>query len=162
LFDAVIGRVMAGADRDALAELSNRLAAVPNAPPGVLGDLVRHFDIAVCEPVIEQANTVPDKDLAEAADRERVDPNILAKIAARPRLSAAVTDVLLKRGNPALQRKIIDNRNAQISEGGFARVIMGLNGDKAFAEAVAAREDVPVELRLWLAKILNEPVAANA
>jgi uncharacterized protein (DUF2336 family) len=150
LFGAVMIRLIPGVDRATLAELSGRLAGVANAPVNVLGSLARHFDITVCGPVLEQAKALPDRDLAEAADRDRVDPTILAKIASRPQLGATVTDVLLKRGNQALQRKIVDNPNACISEGGFARVIMGLNGDIDFAEKIAARDDLPTELRPWL------------
>jgi uncharacterized protein (DUF2336 family) len=156
LFDAVMGRLMARVDRVALAELSGRLAGFGNAPANVIGSLARHVDVTVCGPVLEQAPAVADKDLVEAADRDRVDPGILARIAARPQLSETVTDVLLKRGNPALQRKIVDNPNARISERGFARVIMGLEGNKDFAKTIAARSEVPAELRLWLAEILNQ------
>ena len=156
LFDAVMSRLLPGLDRDELAELSSRLAAIANAPINVLASLARHLDIAVCAPVLEQAKALPDKVLAEAADRDRVDPNILAKIAARPQLNETVTDVLLKRGGPPLQRKLIDNPDARISEGGFARVIMGLDGNKDFAEAIAARSDLPGELRPWLNEILSE------
>jgi uncharacterized protein (DUF2336 family) len=156
LFDAVMSRLLPGLDRDDLAELGNRLAGIANAPLNVLASLARHLDILVCGPVLERATALPDKILAEAADRDRVDPNILAKIAARPRLGETVTDVLLKRGGLSLQRKIIDNPDARISEGGFARVIMGLDGDKDLAQAVAARNDLPAELRLWLKDILGQ------
>jgi uncharacterized protein (DUF2336 family) len=155
LFDAVMGRLLMGVDRAALAELSSRLAGVANAPVNVVGSLARHLDIAVCGPVLERAEAVPDKDLVEAADRDRVDPSILTRIAARPRLSETVTDILLKRGSQAVQRTIIDNPNARISESGFARVIMGLDGDKSLAQAIAARNDVPTELRLWLVETLS-------
>jgi uncharacterized protein (DUF2336 family) len=155
LFDAVMSRLLPGLDRDDLAELGNRLAGIANAPLNVLASLARHLDILVCGPVLEQAKALPDKVLAEAADRDRVDPNILAKIAARPQLGETVTDVLLKRGGLLLQRKIIDNPDARISEGGFARVIMGLDGDKDLAQAVAARNDLPAELRLWLKDIMG-------
>jgi uncharacterized protein (DUF2336 family) len=156
LFDAVISRLITGADRAALAELGGRLAGIPNAPVNVLGSLARHLDLTVCGPVIEQATALPDKDLAEIAERERIDPSILARIAARAELGEAVTDVLLKRGSPAVQRTIIDNPNARISEGGFARVIMGVGGNKDLAEAIAARNDVPAELRLWLTEPLSQ------
>jgi uncharacterized protein (DUF2336 family) len=156
LFDAVMSRLLPGLDRDDLAELGNRLAGIANAPLNVLASLARHLDILVCGPVLEQAKALPDKVLAEAADRDRVDPNILAKIAARPRLGESVTDVLLKRGGLPLQRKILDNPDTRISEGGFARVIMGLDGDKELAQAVAARNDLPPELRLWLKDILGQ------
>jgi uncharacterized protein (DUF2336 family) len=62
LFDAVMGRLIMGVDRAALAELSSRLAGVANAPVNVVGSLARHLDIAVCGPVLERAEAVPDKD----------------------------------------------------------------------------------------------------
>lgn len=155
LFDAVMTRLMAGVDRKALAELSSRLAGLANAPFNVLGSLARHLDVAVCGPVIEQAPALPEKLLAEIADRDRVDRDVLTKIAARGRLGEAVTDILLKRGSRATQLAIINNPAARISESGFARVIMSIDGDKAFAEAIAARDDVPPELRPWLKDILG-------
>ena len=156
LFDEVMRRLIPSADRLLLAELSNQLAPLGNTPVKVLGMLARHMDMAVCGPVIEQAKAVPDKDLAEAADRDRVDLHLLMKIAARPQLGETVTDVLLKRGNAAIQRSIIDNPNARISEAGYARLVMGLNGDKNLATAIAARDDLPAELRPWLAATLGQ------
>lgn len=155
LFDDVIGRLTANADRLVLAELSNRLAPVDNAPLKVIGSLARHPDIAVCGPILERAQGLQDSDLVEIADQDRIDPNLLMKIARRLQLSPTVTDVLLKRGNKAIQRTVIDKPNARLSEAGFARVIMGINGDKGLAAAIAARDDVPPELRLWLAKTLD-------
>lgn len=155
VFDEVIVRLMQKLDRLQLAELSNRLAPVANAPVRVLGRLARHSDIAVCGPILDHAMALPDADLIEIADKDRVDPNLLMKIAARPQLSTTVTDVLLKRGNKVLQRKLIDNPNALISEEGFARVITSLDGDKNLAGAISARTDVPAELRVWLTKTLS-------
>ncbi len=156
LFDEVIVRLIQKMDRLQLAELSNRLAPVANAPVRVLGRLARHSDVAVSGPILDQAEALPDADLIEIADKDRVDPNLLAKIAARTHLNTAVTDVLIKRGNKAIQRKIIDNANALVSEEGFARIITALNGDKNLASAIAARNDVPAELRVWLSKTLGD------
>jgi uncharacterized protein (DUF2336 family) len=156
LFDEVIVRLIQKMDRLQLAELSNRLAPVANAPVRVLGRLARHSDVAVSGPILDQAEALADADLIEIADKDRVDPNLLVKIAARAHLNTAVTDVLIKRGNKAIQRKIIDNANALVSEEGFARIITALNGDKNLASAIAARNDVPAELRVWLSKTLGD------
>ena len=156
LFDEVIVRLIKNMDRQQLAELSNRLAPLANAPLKVIGSLARHADIAVSAPILEGAKALPDVDIVEIADKDRVDANLLTKIAGREQLGTAVTDVLLKRGNKAIQRAVIDNPNAQMSESGFARVIMGINGNKELAAAVAARNDVPPELRVWLTKELGE------
>jgi uncharacterized protein (DUF2336 family) len=154
LFGEVISRLTAKIDRGSLVELSERLAPAANAPPKVVGALARHPDAAVYGPAMAQATELPEKDLAEAADRDRIDLSVLAKIAARPQLGEPVTDVLLKRGNRPIQKTVIDNAKAKISENGFARVIMGLKGDKELAAAIAARGDVPSELRVWLAAAL--------
>lgn len=90
------------------------------------------------------------------ADANRVDPKLLTKIASRPQLSEGVTNILIKRGRPAIQRKILDNPNARVSEEGFARLVSAVNGDKSFATAVAARQDCPAELRVRLDRVLSE------
>lgn len=156
LFDEVIGRLIENADRLQLAELSNRLAPLANAPVKVIGRLARHADVAISGPILAQSTALTDNDLVEIADKDRIDSNLLMKIVLRPLLSPAVTDAMLTRGNKAVQRAVVDHPNARISEAGFARVIMGIAGDKDFAAAIAARDDVPRELRLWLANTLNE------
>ena len=131
------------------------MAGVPHAPAKVLASLANHPDLEVCGPVLERSKTLPDKVLVEVADRERIEHSILAKIAAREQLGETVTDSLLKRDNAAIERTILENPNARVSEGGFAGVIMGLDGDKSLAQMVAARQDLPAELRPRLNDILN-------
>jgi uncharacterized protein (DUF2336 family) len=155
LFDTVMSLLLPGVDRLTLAALSNRLADAANGPAKVVASLANHPDLEVCGPVLERSKALTDKVLVEVADRERIEHSILAKIAARKELGETVTDSLLKRDNAAIQRAILDNPNARISEGGFARVIMGLNGDKSLAQVVAARHDLPAELRPWLNDTLN-------
>jgi uncharacterized protein (DUF2336 family) len=91
-----------------------------------------------------------DADLAEIADRDRRDPNLLSIIVGRPRLGEATTEVLIRRGNPTIARKVIDHPAARISEASFARLVTSLENDKELALAIAKREDLPPELRPWL------------
>ncbi len=157
IFDEVMCRLLPKkTDRALLADLAGRLAPLEKPPRKLIERLARHNDVAICGPVLEQAKGLPDDLLIEAADKDRVDPAVLAKIAARAELSAPVTDALLKRGAPALQRTLIANPQAQLSESGYARVIMDLKDDKDFAAAIAARADVPDELRPWLTAILED------
>jgi uncharacterized protein (DUF2336 family) len=156
VFDEVMVRLMQKADRTALAEVSSKLAAVANAPVKVSGKLARHADMAVSGPMLAQAKALPDTDLVEIADKDRVDMQLLRRIAARPELNEPVTDILLKRGDAAIKRQVIQNPNARVSESGFARLVIGLNGDKTLAGAIAARSDVPPELRVWLDAILKD------
>jgi uncharacterized protein (DUF2336 family) len=156
VFDDVISRLIEKSDRRTLIELSTRLARIQNAPCRVVGTLARHADILIAGPLLEKSNVLTDADLVEIADRERRDPNLLTMIAARPQLNEAVTDVLIRRGNAALVRKIIDRTDAPISESSFARMVTSVENDKELAAAIAKREDLPAELRPWLDAVLAE------
>jgi uncharacterized protein (DUF2336 family) len=155
LFDTVMSLLLPGVDRLTLAQLSNRLADLSSPPAKVLASLANHPDPDVCGPVLERSKALPDKILVDVLEREGADPKMPAKIAARAELGAPVTDCLLKRGSAAMQRTILENPNARISENGFARIIMGLGGDTSLAQLVAGRPDLPAELRPWLNDILK-------
>jgi hypothetical protein len=72
LFDAVIGLLLHGADELTLAELSSRLAGVPNAPAKVLASLANHPDLEVCGPVLERSKALPDKVLRTPGSASRI------------------------------------------------------------------------------------------
>ncbi|HEY2231750.1 MAG TPA: DUF2336 domain-containing protein [Xanthobacteraceae bacterium] len=150
VFDDVIGHLIEKIDRRILIELSNRLAQVENAPIRVVGTLARHPDMLIAGPLIEKSTVLTDTDLAEIGDKDRRDPSLLSIIAVRPQLGEATTEVMIRRGNPAIARKIIDHPAARISEASFARLVTSLENDKELALAIAKREDLPPELRPWL------------
>jgi uncharacterized protein (DUF2336 family) len=153
VFDEVIYRLIKKSDRATLAEVATVLAPVQKGPAKVLGTLARHTDAAISGPVIALSAALRDKDLADIA--EKAEPRMLMAIAARPKLSEIVTDVLLKRGNQDIKLRVINNPKAKMSEAGFARLVIGLNGDKKLAAAISARTDVPPELRPWLVQTLE-------
>jgi uncharacterized protein (DUF2336 family) len=150
VFDDVISRLIEKIERRTLVELSNKLAQVENAPIKVVGTLAHHSDMLVAGPLLEKSNVLTDADLVEIADKDRKDPALLSAIAARPRLSEAVTEVLIRRGNAAIARRIIGNSNARISEASFARMVTSIENDKELAAAIGKREDLPPELRPWI------------
>ena len=150
VFDDVMCRLIDKADRRTLAELSSRLAQIKNAPVRVVATLARNLDIAIAGPLLEKSNVLTDADLVEIADRDKRDLAALSLIAARAALSEAITDVLVRRGNAALARKLIDRTDAPLSESSFARLVTSVENDKELATAIAKREDLPAELRPWL------------
>jgi uncharacterized protein (DUF2336 family) len=156
VFDDVISRLIEKIDRRVLIDLSNRLAQVRNAPIKVVGTLARHADMAIAGPLLEKSDVLTDADLVEIADKDRRDPTLLTTIAARPQLGAGIIDVLIKRGTPAITRKIVDNPDAPISESSFARIVTSIDGDIELAKAIAKREDLPAELRPWLDAAMAE------
>ena len=150
VFDDVIIRLLDNTDRRALADLSKRLAELRRAPAKVVATLARHTDISVAGPVLEKSNILSDAILIEAVDKERRDPALLSAIVTRPQLSEAVTEVLIRRGNPAIARKVLDHAGARISEASFARLVTSLDNDKELAAVIAKHPDLPAELRPWI------------
>src|SRR5262245_43892752 len=67
LFDNVIGRLAEGTDVSAKAELSERLAAVENAPVNVVQTLAEDDAIDVAGPVLAQSTRISEAQLAALA-----------------------------------------------------------------------------------------------
>jgi uncharacterized protein (DUF2336 family) len=153
VFDEVLFRLIKRSDRATLAEVSAALAPVQKGPAKVLGTLARHSDSSISGPVIALSPSLRDKDLVDIA--EKAEQRMLMAIAARARIGESVTDVLLKRGNRDIKLRLINNPKAKLSEAGFARLVIGLNGDKQLAAAISKRDDVPPELRIWLVQALE-------
>ena len=61
-----------------------------------------------------------------------------------------MADVLIERGNPEMALKLAGNTNARLSEMAFVKLINRAKTDKALADAIAARNDLPEELLPFL------------
>ena len=152
LFDNVIGRLIANADRPTLVELSTTLAPVGNAPPKVMGRLASHEDIAIAGPVLDQFNALTEQTLVEVAKTKG--PKHLAAIAGRPQIGESVTEVLIERGSAEIALKLTCSQGCCFSELGFVKLINRARSDKALAAAAANRSDVPLELQPFLKQAL--------
>ncbi|KQT78676.1 DUF2336 domain-containing protein [Methylobacterium sp. Leaf466] len=148
-FDAVILHLAREMEDAARAELSERLADIPNAPRGVVRDLAFDAVLAVARPVLARSRRLVDADLAALASR-RGQGHLLA-MARRLVLKPAVADILVARGEPEVVRLVAGNPGARFTPQGFMAL-----GDRAFADAdlgqmLARRGDLPADLRLRLA-----------
>src|SRR5271163_379307 len=144
LFGDVFGRLIEEIETKALAELSNLLAPVGNAPVKVLRTLANDDDISVAGPVLKLALRLAEADLIDLANTKS--QAHLRAISARQALGEAVTDVLVRRGDREVARSIADNRSARISESSFFRLVKRAENDGILAEKVGLRTDVPPQL----------------
>jgi uncharacterized protein (DUF2336 family) len=117
------------------------LAPVTNAPTRVLRKLARDDDIAVAGPVLKLAARLAEADLVDVASTKG--QAHLHAISSRAQLGEAVTDVLVRRGNRDVARRVADNRGAKISEKGFYRLVKRAEEDGILAEKVGLRPDIP-------------------
>lgn len=104
LIDDVLAHLIRQVETKALAELGARLAPIDNAPSGVIRTLAHHDEIAVAGPVLAQSPQLTDSDLIEIAEEKGQDH--LGAISERKRLAAAVTDILIQRGDTTVVHKL--------------------------------------------------------
>ncbi len=141
VFDDVFGALIEQIEAQARAELSSSLAPVSNAPAKVLRALAKDDDIAVAGPVLKLAPRLTEADLVDVANTKG--QAHLRAISARPALGEAVTDVLVRRGDREVARRVADNRGACISEKGFSGLVKRAEDDGILAEKVGLRPDIP-------------------
>lgn len=144
LFDDVIVRLSAEIEKTALAELANRLAPIPNAPPETVRALARDLEAAVAGPVLSRSARLDDTDLVEIAHAGS-QAHLLA-IGGRERLSESITDVLVERGDSRVARRVVANGGARFSDHGFSRLVDRAGQDETLAEGIGARIDIPPHL----------------
>jgi uncharacterized protein (DUF2336 family) len=143
-FDELMGRLIARIERQALIELSQKLAPVDRAPRGVIGRLSNDDDFAIAQPVLEQSNVLTESDLVQIAKTKSQDH--LYAIASRAQISAPVTDVLVERGDSRVAGKVTGNTGARFSRWGLTQAIQRAEHDEAIAVAIVNRADLPDDL----------------
>ena len=144
LFDDVMTRLIAEIEAGAQAELSARLAQVPQAPRAVIRKLASSDAIEVARPILEQSARLTDQDLVEIAKTKGQAHQL--SIAGRSHLNEAVTDALIDRCDVAVANKVAGNSGARISNTGFSKLAMLAEGNDQLTETVAKRMDIPPRL----------------
>jgi len=155
LFDDVMGRLIEEIETKALADLSNRLAPVPNAPTGVVRTLADNDDITVAEPVL-RTGRLADPDLMRLAETKGQD-HLLA-LSMRRCINEALSDTLVTRGNQDVSRSIANNSEARLSDNAFTTLVKRAEDDNVLAERVGLRTDIPPRLFRQLLKQTSEVV----
>ncbi len=164
VFDELMGRLIEQIERQALIELSKRLAPAQRAPLGVIGRLSRDEDVAIAGPVLEQSSVLKDHDLIEIAKTKS--QAHLHAIAGRSGISEPVTEILVDRGDAKVAAKVSANDGARFSRWAFARAVQRAEEDEAIAVAVANRIDLPADLLDRLVRkataVVQQRLMANA
>ena len=140
LFDIVLARLVTAIETRARAELSDRLADVPQAPSGVVRTLA-HDEIVVARPVLERSMKLTDQDLVSVA-LSRGRDHMLA-MAERRNLSETVTDVLITHGDRVVTHAVVGNRTARFSNHGLDRLVEKATADEALQALLQQRIDMP-------------------
>ena len=141
VFDEVLCLLIARVETRAKAELSKRLAPLDYAPFEVIQHLAWDDEIEVAGNVLAHSSRLGTEVLVEIASSKGQD-HLLA-ISGRPNLPAAVTDVIVDRGEDQVIRKLANNAGAQFSEGGYSNIVARASADDELVEILGLRGDLP-------------------
>jgi len=141
LFDTVMSKLLENIESAARAQFGSRIARLSDAPPGVIRLLAQDDAIAVAGPVLTHSERLDDDTLVETARTQSQD-HLLA-ISCRRVLAAALTDVLVERGNRAVVAATTQNAGASFSDLGVSTLIRKASADGSLALCVWSRSDIP-------------------
>jgi len=159
LFDDVLQELAADIEVDARAELAQRLARVDDAPPRIVRSLAFDDAIEVAGPVLTHSEQLTDADLVENASTKS-QAHLLA-IAQRLKLSEAVTDVLVERGDRRVVNKVARNRGARFSLAGYEKLTVRARRDSRLTLTLGRRSDLPRQYFLKLLEAASASVRAR-
>jgi uncharacterized protein (DUF2336 family) len=144
LFDDILCELVTEIETKAREELSRRLAPVANAPPALVRQLAHDNDISVAGPVLKQSERLDEGDLIDIAETKS--QAHLQAISGRKGIGEAVTDVLVRRGDQEVARRVADNASARLSNDAFSALVNRAEKDGILAEKVGQRPDIPAHL----------------
>ncbi|MDO9335892.1 MAG: DUF2336 domain-containing protein [Caulobacter sp.] len=163
LFDQVLGQLSDEMEIAVRAELSGRMSGRADAPVRLLRRLASD-EIDVARPVLTGA-ALSESDLIEVA-RSRGQGHLQA-ISQRPRLSSAVSDVIVERGDEETLSVLIGNDGADLSREAHERLVDKASESPRLQEGLVNRRSLPVDLLNEIyfvaeARIREQILARNA
>ncbi|MDB5654720.1 MAG: hypothetical protein JWQ94_2333 [Tardiphaga sp.] len=151
LFDGILTSLVPQTEVEARSALAERLSDLSNAPPQLVALLVRDDEILIAGPLLRRSPVIDEMTLVELA-KLKGQPHLLA-ISDRPTLSPGITDVIVRRGDRDVVRRVAGNAGAAFSHLGYSGLIRRAGDDGVLAVTVGQRSDLsPPQLKDLLAR----------
>lgn len=164
LFDDVFLMLINEIEGKARVELSRQLAPMSDSPINIVRRLAKDDDIMVAGPMLAQSPRLVTADLVDIANSKSIDH--LYAISSRMRIEEPVTDIIVRRGDLVVKRKLAGNAGARLSDNGFTGLLRSAEHDSVLAETVALRTDIPGhlfrELLTRATDVVRQRLLANA
>ena len=156
--DGVLAQLIERVEAATLANLSEALSTIEQAPRQTIRKLAFHSDPLVAAPTLRKSNCLLEKDLLEIA-KSRGQQHLLA-LSDRKTISEALTDALMRFGDVNVSNALAHNAGARFSECGYATLVGRAERDEGLAEKVGLRSDLPGNLlRELLGKVADVVLA---
>ncbi len=141
LFDRVLIDLIPHTEIPTRAGLAERLSNLANGPRTVLEVLANEDELSVAGPVLRRSPVIDERVLIEIA-AVKGQGHLLA-MTERPKLSAGLTDVIIRRGDRDVVRRTAANSGAAFSHGGYSALIKRAAKDGVLTLTIGQREDLP-------------------
>lgn len=142
VFNDILSMVADSVAVEARAEFADRIADRADAPAALVEKLARD-DLAVASPILQRSRALTDEKLAEIAETSS-QAHMLA-ISGRQVISEIITDVLVRRGDQRVVRRVAGNHGARFSSNGFGELVRKAESDQELQMRLVARQDLPAE-----------------
>jgi hypothetical protein len=132
--------------------LAERLAMMDAPPHMLVAKLIRDPRVEVSGPLLEDCPQISDRDLESVVIES--EPDKLRMIARRRNLSRAISDVLIKSGEPSVVLTLVRNMEAEISHEGFQSLLVLAENHEELLAPMATRHDFTAQYAFelfWLA-----------
>jgi len=156
----IAGDVLMALAEHAETEVRRHLAEGVKSLPNMSADVMRRLaeDIAsISVPVLECSSVLTDEDLIEIVNATK-DMEKLRAVAKRETVSEPLSDALIEHGDSSVAKNLLDNAGASISTGGYANILDAHSGNTEIADAMAARNKLPIHIVERLIDAVSEKV----
>jgi len=128
--------------------LCDRLCIMDAPPPLLVRRLIQHENIEVAGPLLERCPGISDQDLMTMINTGN--SGILRLIARRRHLSPALTDALIRQGDPAVTIAVVRNPGAALSQEAFHSLAETAKSRTSLQAPLATRADTPAPIAFEL------------
>nr|WP_106753117.1 DUF2336 domain-containing protein [Pannonibacter carbonis] len=155
IYDSVLLRLVDMVETEVRRFVAERLSELRRGPERTIRQLASD-EIDVAELILRRSHVLRDRDLVDIADVQS-NAHRLA-IAQREMLSEEVTDVLVKRGDIRVKRRVAANQGATFSPAGMAGLLEAASSDQPLQLALSDRTDLAEDQIQELVSVATEAV----
>lgn len=128
--------------------LCDRLCIMDAPPPLLVRRLIQHENIEVSGPLLERCPGISDQDLMTMINTGNA--TTLRLVARRRHLSPALTDALIRQGDPAVTIAVVRNPGAALSHEAFHSLAETAKSRTSLQAPLATRPDTPAPIAFEL------------
>lgn len=159
LLDEIVTKLVDQIESHDRASAASTLARLERLPENVAKSLAFDNDIEVARPIIQDYRGLPSAILVDLASN--ASQTHLEAIAGREAIEAAVTDIVVQRGNGQVVRTLAANHSAQFSRSGMSTMIGKAAQDERLQELLVSRTDLSLEAVGQLLPLVSQQLAAK-